>query len=188
MRLKKDWECNTPTGGVTLVGAFPLELDWGILKSVLQERGLRRDALNFLSISLHTPKWDASLDDCSAAEVEEGVAKVRKQLRLLRPSVVVAFGNEAAWALVPNSWPTGSSRGRYTFGGPIQDATGVEELRGFVFDSPFVDAPVVVTVAPTFVQKSYTPWRVLLSLDMQRAKEIAKKGMKRPLRRVEVVE
>ena len=60
----------------------------------------------------------------------------------------------------------------------------VREMRGYVFDDKI---PILLTIHPEEVQKEWLPWRVLLSLDLQRAKNIVKKGFERPVRNVEIL-
>lgn len=183
-------EINSAQGGICLLGFFPSSQDllkrklfWefspagSVLKNALAERGLRREKLNLLVVN---PTKDYEKTD-------ENIEKLRIELQRLRPSVVVAFGNEASWTLCPTDWPTGKSSGRFSYGGGWRNATGIEELRGFIFDSPFLDCPVLPTMHPLDVVKSWTPWRVLLSLDLQRAKTLAKDGFERPLRKVMVI-
>jgi hypothetical protein len=86
--------------------------------------------------------------------------------------VVVALGEAAARWLLPE-----------TRIGP----KSVEEMRGYVFDSSVVDVPVILTVHPASVEIAWSPWRTLLSFDLQRAKELSNAGLRRPEREVFIV-
>lgn len=69
--------------------------------------------------------------------------------------VVVAFGNEALKLFVEDAWD-------------------VKQTRGYVFESGGYKTPIVPTIDPTFINKAWVPWRMLLSLDLGRSKEICK--------------
>jgi len=86
----------------------------------------------------------------------------------VKPSVIVALGDDVAKALLPE-----------------YDLKAVD-CRGYVFDSPF-DCPVIVTVHPATVARTWVPWRVLLSFDLQRTKELHSEHLCRPSRQVELV-
>ena len=91
-----------------------------------------------------------------------------QELKSLDPSVVVCCGNAAVNLLLP-------------------DKPGdVEYIRGYVFDSPH-GLTVLATVDPAEVSKTWVPWRMLFSKDIQKAKEMNKKGWERPLREVHIV-
>ena len=92
-------------------------------------------------------------------------------LKRAAPALIVAFGDDAARALVP-------------------DAPSVYEARGFVFDSSF--GPVLFTVDPGMAARSWKPWRTLFSTDLYKAKTtlaaIKRDGyLRRPERETHIV-
>ena len=117
------------------------------------------------------------------------VTSLHAHLRKLRPKVIVALGPEAAHALV-SEWPDGRDRDGLVHRGNIRSATDAENRRGYIFDSSVsgVDASVIVSLHPAFVARNWTPWRMLLSFDLQRAQEISRlERIRRPQRQVEIV-
>ena len=90
------------------------------------------------------------------------------QLTALNPSVVVALGDSALKLLVPAA------------------PKNTMNVRGYVFDTSF-GFPVLATVDPEMVSKSWVPWRVFISMDFQRAKNMRRNGWEREVRVVEVV-
>lgn len=140
------------------------------------EAGLRRSSLNLINFTI----------DCR--DIDSQIREVRRLLRQVRPSVVVALGNEAAHSLVAE-WPDGRDRDGLVHRGNVRSARDFENRRGYVFDSDVdgVDAPVIVSVHPAYVASTWSPWRVLLSFDLQRAKELDRAGLRRPVREVHIV-
>lgn len=151
-----------------------------VFKEALAERGIIQSKVSLLAVSRYRAPG-GSFHAHPRQRLSDEISVLRDTLKSLSPRVVVAMGDYAAWALAPDEWPTKKDSGR------IEDATGVMDMRGFVFDSPFTDAPVVVTVEPGMVQKSWVPWRVLFSLDLKRAKEIVREGFERPVREVVIL-
>jgi hypothetical protein len=68
----------------------------------------------------------------------------------------------------------------------LTDGVDIFNLRGFVFQGSF-GGVCVVSVNPEDVVSMWVPWRMLLSCDIQRAKDIEEKGFERPERKVEIV-
>lgn len=155
-----------------------------ILLDAMAEAGLRREDVTLLTLSSVRPPRDEfrALD---ASRLKADIARTHETLRHLRPKVTVALGAYVAHALIPD-WPDARSReDGLVHRGAIFGATDIENRRGYVFDSPF--GPVVATVDPAFVDASWSPWRVLLSLDLQRAVKVASDGLIRPTRDVEII-
>ena len=181
-------------GAIVIVGDAPAHEDvrsgkpfsgaaGRLLEDCMAEAGMTRARVNFLNVCRERPPggvFAALPSNLLATEIEN----LRGTLRALKPKVIVALGAEAAHALIPE-WPDARREGRLTHLGDIKRATDIENRRGYVFDSAL--GPVVATVHPAFVAKSWTPWRVLLSYDLQRASEVARDGLVRPTRRVHVV-
>lgn len=152
----------------------------GVLDDCLRERGIRRRDINITNVVNEKPRGN-EFGAHSRARVEEGIARLHKLVARLRPSLIVAFGNEASYALVDKEedWPTPS--------GDIFGAKGIQERRGYVYEG-VCGVPVLVTVHPAAAARQWLPWRTLLSFDLGKAKEIAADGhLRRPQREVEVV-
>lgn len=154
-----------------------------LLDDCLAEAGILRADINILNTVREKPPGNVFAAHPRAL-IEAEIAHLHATLRTLLPKVIVALGNEACHALVPE-WPDGRSGRDLVHRGDIKGAQDIEARRGYVFDSPF--APVVATVHPAFVARTWTPWRVLLSYDLQRAKEVERNGLVRPTRNVEIV-
>jgi len=191
------YELNSPSpGAIAVVGRDPgaREEQLGrpfvgkageILDSCLSEAGLRRESLNILNVSRERPKGNL-FHLHRRDELEEEIARLKLTLHRLKPSVIVTLGNEAAHALV-EGWPDTRVPGvGLENRGNIFGATDIENRRGYVFDSEF-DCPVIVTVHPAAVARQWVPWRMLLSFDLQRTKELHDAGLRRPQRQVELV-
>lgn len=113
------------------------------------------------------------------------VAATHSALARLKPRVVVTLGAEASHAVIPE-WPDShDGEGGLWHRGVIRSARDIENRRGYIFDSRW--GPVVATIHPGFAAKTWVPWRMLLSYDLQRAKEISRDGLVRPTRDVEIV-
>lgn len=182
-------------GGIVIVGPAPDMHDararqpyagriGQILLDAMAEAGLRRETVSFLWVSrVRPPKDDLRLlrGDVLAAEVRA----LHAELRRLKPKVIVALGPFAAHAVVPE-WPDARSADEgLVHRGNLKGARDIENRRGYIFDSPF--GPVVATVDPGFVDASWTPWRALLSHDLQRASRISRDGLVRPTRDVQII-
>jgi uracil-DNA glycosylase family 4 len=129
------------------------------LERVLSALGLRRQDVNILNtVGERPPGNEFKAHD--ARTVEAGVAHLRETLQRLRPSLIITLGNEAAHTLVPD-WPTS---GRGIFG-----AKGIEERRGYFWDSPY--GPVLTTLHPAGVLRKVVPGAFLLENDFKRARQ-----------------
>jgi len=194
--LTVPYELNSPSpGAIAVVGRDPGEVEerlgrpfvgtaGKILDECLSEAGLRRESLNILNVSRERPK--ANLFHLHNREnLGHEILNLKATLRRLQPSVIIALGNEAAHTLVPE-WPDTRSPNGLEHRGNIFGAKDIENRRGYVFDSEF-DCPVIVTVHPAAVARTWVPWRVLLSYDLQRTKELHDERLRRPRRKVELV-
>jgi len=191
------YELNSPSpGAIAVVGRDPGSEEerlgrpfvgpaGKILDDCLSEAGLRRESLNILNVSRIRPK--ANLFHLhNRGILEQEIIYLRATLRRLKPSVIIALGNEAAWTLV-GDWPdTRVPRVGLEHRGNVFGACDIENRRGYVFDSEF-DCPVIVSVHPAAVARTWVPWRVLLSYDLQRTKELHDEHLRRPSRQVELV-
>jgi hypothetical protein len=89
----------------------------------------------------------------------------------LRPNIVVALGDAAARTLIPD-WDSDASARTH---------------RGYVFEG-IHGVKTIVTIHPNDVSAQWVPFRVLLSYDLQRAREISHTpAIERPERNVEIV-
>ena len=146
-----------------------------ILEDAMVEAGVRREASSFFNVF---PRRFGAPD----------VAALHDALRHAHPRVIVALGAQAAHALI-EEWPDGRSREGLVHRGNIRGACDVEARRGYVFDSCVdgLDAPIIVSIHPREVLDTWTPWRTLLSFDLQRAQELVREPLRRPVRQVDVV-
>lgn len=128
--------------------------------------------IHLVGENLKGSEWHPARRTLKAAMDERGIRweSVRilnpwEHSQIKNPTVIVALGNKAL-KLFAGDWD-------------------VRSVRGYVFDNAL--GPVLATCDPEDVHKEWTPWRVLLSLDLQKAKNIHKHGFKRPIRDVEIV-
>ena len=155
-----------------------------ILGDAMAEAGLTRRNTHLLYVSRVRPPKD-TFAFLKRDVISSEVTRLRSTLKKLKPDVIVALGAEAAHALVPD-WPDARSRSEgLIHRGDIKRATDIENRRGYVFETSF--GPVVASVDPRFVDVSWSPWRALLSFDLQRAVEVSRNGLVRPTREVEII-
>ncbi len=152
-----------------------------LLNDCLDEAGLQRDNLNIINVCATQPPNNLFFLHTDA-DIYDGLDYLDVMLSDLSPSCVVALGNEACWATIPE-WP--SSKAAH---GGIRTASGIEDRRGYFWEGK-LGHKVISTVHPSFALRSWVPWRMLLALDLQRAREHEKVplGVLRPTREVEVV-
>ena len=152
-----------------------------LLNNCLDEAGLRRDQLNIINlVAVQPPNNLFHLHKQS--DIDAGLYYLDDMLTDLSPSCVVAMGNEACWATIPD-WP--SSKGA---AGGIRTSSGIEDRRGYFWEGK-LGHKVISTVHPAAALRSWVPWRMLLALDFQRAREHELIPLEelRPTREVEVV-
>ena len=155
--------------------------DGRLFDDCLAEAGLTRAKVNVLAVTRHRAAVFAAHP---RAELEAELSELHRTLRRLKPSVIITLGAEASHAVIPE-WPDARRDGRLTHVGDVKRATDIESRRGYVFDTPF--GATVTTVHPWQVGKTWVPWRMLLSYDLQRAAEISRDGLIRPTRDVEII-
>lgn len=158
----------------------PTSPEGRLFTNILQERGITRDMCSILCVSRYRPAKGLFMAHPSQ-QLSQEIECLREKIATLKPKCVVTLGDYASWALLPFDWPTKRGKGHIKF------AEGSFNMRGFVFESEYVDAPVVASVSIEDIQNAWVPWRVLLSLDVQRAKDITRKGFQRPERNVEIL-
>lgn len=192
------YELNHPSpGGIAIVGRDPGEKEvregrpfveyapaGRVLRDCMTEAGIPRASVNLLNVSRRRPPGN-KFEAHPRASLEVEVAHLHKTLQRLRPALIVALGNEAAHALVPD-WPDATRPHEgLVHTRNIKGARDIESRRGYLFDSPF--GPVLTTVHPAAAARVWVPWRMLLSFDLQRAKELHTNGFVRPTRDVQIV-
>lgn len=129
------------------------------LERVLSELGLRRQDVNILNVVGRRPP-DNDFKRHDPDDVWTGVQELDRLLKQLKPSLVIALGNEASFATIPD-WPTA---GRGIFG-----AKGIEERRGYFWESPY--GWVLSTLHPAGVLRKVVPGAFLLENDFKRARK-----------------
>ena len=164
-------EINHPEpGGVLLVGRDPGEYEeiegrpfvgpaGQTLDEALAEAGWPRFEVNIANVVSQRPRGN-DFKEHDPTVVAAGVATLHELIGLLKPSLIIALGNEAAYALVPG-WPTA---GRGIFG-----AKSINERRGYFWETPF--GPVLTTLHPAGVLRKLVPGMWLLEQDFQRARK-----------------
>jgi uracil-DNA glycosylase family 4 len=166
-RVKVAPELNAPSpGNVLLVGRDPGEQEvkdgrpfvgeaGHVLDTALPVSGLRREDVNITNVVPWRPK-DNEFKHHSPEDVQVGLNELGDLIDKLEPSIIVAMGNEAAWALT-DCWP----------GDTIYHAHGVMERRGYFFEG-IDDCWVLSTLHPANVKYKVMPNAMLLELDFRR--------------------
>lgn len=126
-----------------------------VLDSVLPASGLQRTDVNITNVVPWRPK-DNEFKNHEPWQIERGMQELDDLIYELRPQIIVAFGNEAAWATIPN-WP----------GNDISHAHGIMERRGYFFKGKH-GTWVLATLHPANVKYQVMPNLMLLDLDMRR--------------------
>lgn len=181
----ESWGLNEERAQKPFVGASGEELtrilaDAGIsrddcfLTNVVSKRPLENDMRN-LFVPIKESKAYAPIRGlCPLPPVREGLERLHAQLEACSPSVIIAFGNYALWALTAGSFkckaekgtriPTGIGnwRGSYLF----CDAGPSEESRRRV---------VVPAYHPAAILRQWS-WRPYTVHDLRRAREVALNG------------
>jgi uracil-DNA glycosylase len=180
--IPKGWK----PGGLALVGRDPGadEVRRGVpfigragrvLDDHLRQAGVRRERCAILNVSRYQPRGN-EFGAHPRSQLEAEVDHLRRTLRQLKPSVIVALGNEASWVLI-DGWP----------GQTIFQASGIQQRRGYVWDSLWASVGVLSTVHPAAVDREWVPWSPLLAMDLRKAKELHEAGaLYRPERKVVV--
>ena len=153
-----------------------------LLDDCLKEATLTDDQVTILTLC-HTPTY--GFFGKNRGTIEGDIAELKGKLFRLKPKVMVALGNEVSHVLT-SGWPDKRSGSKLVHSGNIFGARDIENRRGYAFDSP-LGPPVIVTVRPSDASVSWVPWRMLLSFDLQRAKELHDEHLCRPRREIEIV-
>ncbi len=122
-----------------------------VLDAVLRAAGVDRASVRVDNLVPEQPLVN-DFAAHSPAALAAGQARLRALLARYRPSVIVAFGNEVGKFLLGDAWPTGE---------------GVQDIRGYLWDTPF--GRVLTSVHPAAILRDWAPWRALLDLDLRRA-------------------
>lgn len=162
-------ELNAPgKGGILLVGRDPgrEEEQLGrpfvgeaghVLDGALEVAGLAREEVNITNL-VSTRPANNEFKNHSVTDVEQGLAELRSLIAGLQPRLVIALGNEAAWATVPD----------YPGDSPFQ-ASGIMDRRGY-FHLRSDGVWVLPTLHPANVKYKVMPSAMLLELDFERAR------------------
>lgn len=139
-----------------------------VLTKAVESAGWRRQDIRIDNlVPIRPPMNDWALH--APGDVEWGIRRLKELIAQFRPRLIVALGNEVAYALVED----------------FKDV-GIQEARGYLWDT--VHGRVLTTVHPAGILRDWTPWRVLFDLDLKKAKrEIALGVPALPERRVHVV-
>lgn len=141
--------------GRPFVGPAGQELD-----RVLSFLGLRRQEVNITNLVPFRPPENLFKAHSEEA-VNAGLEALQSLAAKLKPSLIISLGNEASWGILGGLWPTA---GRGAFG-----AKGIEERRGYFWDSPF--GTVLTTLHPSGVLHKPIPGKYLLEHDFKRARK-----------------
>ena len=131
-----------------------------LLDACLQEAGIDRSEINIANIVGVQPRAN-EFKAHSEETIAFGRILLMRTVKELQPSLIVTFGNEAAHTFV-EGWPTRGGHG-------VKYATGIEARRGYFWI--WEGVKVLTTVHPSFALRSWTPWRILLKYDLERARE-----------------
>lgn len=109
-------------------------------------------------------------------DLQWGEDRLRELLERFQPKLIVSMGNEVTKFLLGEQWPL-NKRGQ---------AEGIQNIRGYMWDTPF--GRVLPTIHPAALLRDWVPWRVLLDMDMKKAKRELELGCPDfPIRQVKVI-
>ena len=155
------------------------------LEAMLNEAGLRLSDVQIHHIVRESPPGD-DFKRHNGASVERGLRKLRSTIRDERPSIVIACGAYACYALI-GGWPTKHSG--------IYGAYSAFERRGYFWeeDNALISSVVLSTLHPEDALARNDPNginRMLMVHDLERGKQVAVTGIKkhRPARDVRIVD
>lgn len=149
-----------------------------LLDNALKEAGIQRSQLLAVTNVVMRRPPNNDFNRHRSWALDEGRSELRDLIERLDPNCVVALGNEAAYALIPD-WPT---KGRDIFG-----AKGATDRRGYIYEGRY-GGKVIATVHPSFCLRSWVPFRMLLTEDLKKAKKEAEFAeFDWPEREIEVV-
>lgn len=165
-------------GGVLLVGRDPgkNEVEQGepfvgrsgwLFNNTLAFAGLRREEVAIANRVPYRPPNNI-FDAHKNAHIEEGWRGLQTLIDKIKPGVVVAMGNQAAYDLILD-WPDAKENDHYVrLGRGIRYATGVMERRGFFSYNPNFDLLVLGTLHPAAALRNTMPDQLLLEADFKR--------------------
>lgn len=137
---------------------------------VIEASGLSRDQVNITNRVLKRP-WNNDFYRHSWDDINDGLRELRELIEQLQPSIIVTFGAQAAYDLVPN-WSTLTDRkaGENSGGASIKSAKAILDRRGFFWypETTGLPCPLLTTLHPAACIYQPMPNRVMLDIDMQR--------------------
>lgn len=181
-------ELNNPKPGqILIVGRDPGETEvrqgrpfvgraGQVLDECLRAAGIPRAKVNITNVVPYRP-YHNEFSAHSNKNILMGVSELHALINKLKPSVIIALGNEASWATIPE-WPSRD--------GSIKTAKDIQDMRGYLFEG-LHGGKVIPSVHPALVDRIWIPWRNLLEMDLKRGKaqhELGPTNWNRPVRRV----
>lgn len=150
------------------------------LMDAISAAGHKRTDASYLNVVQVRPR-NNEFSAHAAEDVALGVETLQATLRRLQPNLVVALGNEAAWACVAD-WPSRHGRG-------IMAAADIERRRGYLWEGRH-GGKVLTTLHPSAVMRDASGIsEMLFTHDIERAfKEAEHARLVRPQRRVVIVD
>jgi len=124
--------------------------------------GFRRQDFAAITNVIGAQPYDNDFKRHPEEDVQEGLKRLSKLLSRLKPSLVITLGNEAAYALLGDVWPT-AGRGIY-------GAKSIEDRRGYFWWSDRYDCWVLTAGHPAAALRKAVPGYYLLETDFRRAR------------------
>lgn len=167
--------------GRPFVGQAGAQLD-----ATLASAGTSRSRVNVANVVGRQPEGN-DFSRHKREDVERGLAELDALVASLRPNIVVAMGNEAAWALV-GDWPGARDGSR----GSIYGARDISRRRGYFWDAEqhtLHGCKVLTTLHPSAVMRDVSGIsEMLAAYDMKRGiAERADAELVRPRMNVQIV-
>lgn len=134
----------------------------------LSKAGLRRDDVNITNVVPYRP-WNNKFYNHSWDRINEGLQQLQALIDQLSPSLIIATGNAASYALVKD-WDTTAARkpGDKPGGKSIKSAKKIMDRRGYLWEGSMSECPVYTTLHPSAALRSPVPEGILLDGDMKR--------------------
>ena len=129
-----------------------------VLDRTLVLAGFRRQDVNLTNrVPWQPPGNDFKKHD--PKHIMTGLTELMDLIHELQPSLIIALGNEASYDLV-DGWP----------GSSVSSAKGALDRRGYFWERKDLPCPVLTTVHPAAILYQMMPNKMLLEIDMLRAR------------------
>ena len=133
-----------------------------VLDQCVSAGGFQRTDFAAIANTVNVQPRDNEFKRHNPADVEEGLRSLSELLSQLKPTLIITLGNEAAYAILGDIWPT-AGRGIY-------GAKSIEDRRGYFWWSARYNCWVLTAGHPAAALRKAVPGYYLLETDFRRAR------------------